>query len=166
MFWKLDHEGWPPPPPEEDTRQSFHGSFLHLLWSVAKSERFMESIHGNGEGHEASTPGVYASDQFETSIGNYGWAIDPSGDGRFYRFGWTIRAKHTRCREGHERYRGNIWHDIVFPAVGRHPGACRPPRRTARSRNCTLLRLQFRIRNDPAAGDAPQRCAWEIIAGS
>ena len=115
LFYKLNHTGKPPPPQEEYDHQYFHGSYLHTLWSIAESEPCLPSIHGSGEGHEASTSGVYASDQFETSICHYGWAIDPFGSGLFYRFGWLFRAKPTKCKDGHNRYRGRKWHDIVFP---------------------------------------------------
>ena len=74
----------------------------------------MPSRHGSGEGHEASTPGVYASDQFEKAS-HYGWAIDLFGSGLFYRFVWVLRAKPTRCMDGHNRHRGTPRHDIVFP---------------------------------------------------
>ena len=74
----------------------------------------MPSFHGSGEGHEASTPGVYASDQFEKAS-HYGWAIDPLGSGLFYRFVWVLRAKPTRCMERHNRHRGTPWHEIVCP---------------------------------------------------
>ena len=60
---------------------------------------------------QESTPATSS----KTTIGHYGWAIDPFRDGMFYRFGWIICAKHTRCR--HEKYRGTIWHEIVFPAA-------------------------------------------------
>ena len=115
LFYKLDHTVKPPAPREPDDHDYFHGSYLHTLWNIAESERFLPSRHGSGEGHEASTPGVYASDQFEKAIGHYGWAIDPFGSGLFYRFGWVLRAKPTRCMNGHNRHRGTPRHEIVFP---------------------------------------------------
>ena len=114
LFYKLDHTVKPPAPREPDDHDYFHGSYLHTLWNIADSERFLPSFHGSGEGHEASTPGVYASDQFEKAIGHYGWAIDPFGSGLFYRFGWVLRAKPTRCMNGHNRGRGKPWHEIVL----------------------------------------------------
>ena len=114
LFYKLHHAGRPPAPREHNDHDYFHGSYLHTLWNIAESERFLPSFHGSGEGHEASTPGVYASDQFEKAS-HYGWAIDPFGSGLFYRFVWVLRAKPTRCMERHNRHRGTPWHEIVFP---------------------------------------------------
>ena len=74
----------------------------------------MDSIHGSPEGHEASTPGVYASDRFEYGIGHYGWPANLFRDGMFYRFGFLIQAEHNT--RGHEKNRGTLWHEIVFPA--------------------------------------------------
>ena len=85
LFDKLDHTVRPPAPREPDDHDCFHCSYLHTLWNIAESERFLPSFHGSGEGHEASTPGVYASDQFEKAIVHYGWAIDPFRSGLFYR---------------------------------------------------------------------------------
>ena len=59
---------------------------------------------------QESTP---ATSSKKTS--HYGWAIDPFGSGLFYRFGWVLRAKPTRCMNGHNRHRGKPWHEIVFP---------------------------------------------------
>ena len=115
LFYKLDHTGRHPAPREPDDHDYFHGSYLHTLWNIAESERFLPSRHGSGEGHEASTPGVYASDQFEKTICHYGWAIDPFGSGLFYRFGWVLRANFSRCMNRHNRGRGTPWHEIVFP---------------------------------------------------
>ena len=114
MFYKMQHEERPPPPPTVETRFYFHGTFTHTIWQISESEQFMDSINGSPEGHEASTPGVYASDRFEYGIGHYGWPSNIFGDGMFYRFGLIIQAEHNRKR--HERYRGTTWHEIVYPA--------------------------------------------------
>ena len=85
------------------------------MWPIAKSEQFIESIHGSGEGHEASTPGVYASDSFEYGIGHYGWPANLLGDGMFYILQVWIhhpgRALHKAAREVY------IVGFVVFPDV-------------------------------------------------
>ena len=96
------------------TRFYFHGTYPRTVWPISESEQFMDSINGSAEGHEASTPGVYASERFEYGIGHYGWASDLFRDGMFYRCGSIIQAEHIRRR--HERYRSTLWHEIVFPA--------------------------------------------------
>ena len=59
----------------------FHGTYPHTVWPISESEQFMDSINGSAEGHDASTPGVYASDRFEYGIGHYGWASDSFATG-------------------------------------------------------------------------------------
>ena len=73
MFYRMQHLKRPPPRRTAMTRFYFHGTYPHTLWAIASSEIFKDSIHGIGEGHEASTPGLYASDRFEYGIGHYGW---------------------------------------------------------------------------------------------
>jgi len=114
MFYKMQHEERPPPPPTVETRFYFHGTFTHTIWQISESEQFMDSINGSPEGHEASTPGVYASDRFEYGIAHYGWPANLFRDGMFYRFGFIIQAEHNT--RGHEKNRGTLWHEIVFPA--------------------------------------------------
>ena len=73
MFYRMQHLKRPPPRRTAMTRFYFHGTFPHTVWPISESEQFMDSINGSPEGHEASTPGVYASDRFEYGIGHYGW---------------------------------------------------------------------------------------------
>ena len=125
----------------------------------------MDSMHGSGEGHEASTPRVYASDEVENTIGHYGCAIDPFRDGMFYSFGWIISAKHTRCR--HEKHTGTIWHDIAFPAAEVDilglvvlPDV-QPEAGTARFH---AFNLEFET-IPQGEWPPPPRCAWQLLAG-
>ena len=60
MFWKLNHKRRKPPERTADTRYYFHGTFCEVLWTILHSEEFMDSVHGSGEGHEASISGLYA----------------------------------------------------------------------------------------------------------
>ena len=114
MFWKLNHKRRKPPERTADTRHYFHGTFCEVVWSILHSEKFMDSVHNSGEGHEASIPGLYASDQFDNAIGHYAWASNTFDDGLFHRFGFVIEVPYeTRRREKH---RNTEWHEIVFPA--------------------------------------------------
>ena len=112
MFYRMQHLKRPPPRRTAMTRFYFHGTFPHTVWPISDSEQFMDSINGSPEGHEASTPGVYASDRFEYGIGHYGWPSNLFRDGMFYRCGFVIQAEHDRKR--HEKNRGTLWHEIVF----------------------------------------------------
>ena len=82
------------------------------------SEEFMDSIHNSGEGHEASTPGLYASDQFDKAIGHYGWASNTFNCGLFHRFGFVIEVPYETRRR--EKNRNTEWHELVFPAKEVH----------------------------------------------
>ena len=93
------------------TRFYFHGTYPHTVWPISESGQFMDSINGSAEGHEASTPGVYASDRFEHGIAHYGWPSNLFRDGMFYRCGFIIQAEHNRKR--HEKCRGTLWHEVV-----------------------------------------------------
>ena len=118
MFWKLNLERRKPPARTADTRYYFHGTFAEVVWNLLRSEKFMDSVHGSGEGHEASFPGLYASDTFEKAIGHYGWASNTFNCGMFNRFGFVIEAPYTTRR--HEKNRNTMWHEIVFPAKEVH----------------------------------------------
>ena len=106
MFYRMQHLKRPPPRRTAMTRFYFHGTFPHTVWPISDSEQFMDSINGSPEGHEASTPGVYASDRFEYGIGHYGWPANLFRDGMFYRFGFIIQAEHNT--RGHEKNRGTL----------------------------------------------------------
>ena len=118
MFWKLNLERRKPPARTADTRYYFHGTFAEVVWNILRSEKFMDSVHGSGEGHEASFPGLYASDTFEKAIGHYGWASNTFNDGMFNRFGCIIEAPYTT--RINEKHRKTEWHEIVFPAKEVH----------------------------------------------
>ena len=75
----------------------------------------MESVCGSLEGHEASIPGLYASDSFDYGIGHYGWPKSLFDDGMFYRCGFIIQAEHNTKK--HEKNKGTIWHEVVYPAA-------------------------------------------------
>ena len=118
MFWKLNHERRKPPERTADTRYYFHGTFCEVVWSILHSEKFMDSVHNSGEGHEASIPGLYASDQFDNAIGHYAWASNTFDDGLFHRFGFVIEVPYETRRR--EKNRNTVWHEIVFPTKEVH----------------------------------------------
>ena len=115
LFYQMKHERRPPPTPTANTRFYFHGTFVHTMWTICESEQFVDSVNGSAEGHEASTPGLYASEAWYNSIAHYGWPCNLFNDGMLYRMGFVIQVEHNK-RRGHEKLRNTLKHEIVFPS--------------------------------------------------
>ena len=113
LFYPLRHTRKPAPDVDVNTRYYFHGSYFQTMWQLTEEEEFMDSDWHGSEGQEASTKGLYVSDQFGYAM-CYGWACQVFKDGLFYRCGFIVKADYSTKR--HEKKKGSGRHEIVFPA--------------------------------------------------
>lgn len=113
LFYRFKPTSRGPPPATSDTMYYLHGSFWHTFWQITKMEKFVDSVHGAGDGHEASTPGLYMTESFEHAM-HYGWATQLFDDGLFHRLLYILQVEHSSKR--HEKKRGTERHEVVFPS--------------------------------------------------